>query len=100
VLRPLLVFAATKLLVVAAFYGYARHGALCLPVVALGVASATDALLGERLACTWPRWLAAVAASLLALEVVRAATTTVLVDGKPADSWPANDFRERLVTFR
>jgi hypothetical protein len=99
-LRPLLVFAATKLLVVAAFYGYARHGALCLPVVALGVASATDALLGERLACTWPRWLAAVAASLLALEVVRAATTTVLVDGKPADSWPANDFRERLVTFR
>ncbi len=99
-LQPLLVFAATKLLVVAAFYGYARHGAMCLPVVALGVAAAADALLGERLARTWPRWLGIVAAALLALEAVRAATTTVLVDGGPAGSWPAHDFRERTVTFR
>lgn len=99
-LWPLLAFAATKVLVVAVYFGYARHGALCVPATALGVAATVDRALGARLARSWPRWLGVAAALLLAIETHRAFTTSVLVDGQPPAAWPAHDFTPRTIAFR
>jgi hypothetical protein len=81
-LWPLLAYAAMRLLLLLAFFGHARHGALLLPVVALGVASTLHAATAAR----WPRVLPWLAAALLvalpALELVRSRTTTVAIDGR------------------
>jgi hypothetical protein len=83
-LWPLLVFAAVRLAVVAAFFGYARQGALCLPVVAIGVAAALHSLWPKVAASRSGRWLAwGALAVLLAIEGVRAANTEAQLDGRP-----------------
>ena len=103
-LWPLFTFAVTKLLVVVVWFGYARQGALCLPLVAVGVAAAGDRLLP---AASVPRgrwsW-ALVAAVLLALEGVCVATGHgATVDGVPAtagEPFGSADFTTRTITFR
>jgi hypothetical protein len=100
-LWPLFAFAATKLVVVAAVFGYARHGALCVPVLALGLAAAmarapaaaADTALRLR------AWLV-VFLVLLGLEAVRCGTVGVTVDGTAAvASLPPLDFRARAIRF-
>ena len=94
-LWPWLLFAASKLVVTAAFFGYARQGALCTPVLMLGVAA---------LLCHTDRrrWAIAVAILLLTLEVARAATTEVTIvlpDDGAAAFLAANDHREVFVRY-
>lgn len=96
-LLPWLMFAATKLLVVAAFFGYARQGALCAPVLMIGVAALLD-----RTGWLHQRVLWTAMAVLMAAELVRALTTTVsieLPDGRPALSLPPDDHREVRVVY-
>ena len=100
-LWPLFAFAITKVLVTAGWFGYARQGALCLPLVALGLASLIEHTPSLR---SWSirRWLI-VALAVLALEGVRAATTAAAVDGRPVQAgepFGANDFSTRKLTFR
>lgn len=82
VLWPWLAFAATKLVVVAAFFGYARQGALLVPVVAIGAAAVVAPRLRPR------TWLFA-AAALVAFDVVAATRVVVQVDGRPFAGAPA-----------
>ncbi|MCA8947852.1 MAG: hypothetical protein KDE27_00015, partial [Planctomycetes bacterium] len=103
-LWPLFAFAATKLMVIAVFFGYARHGALCLPVVAVGVAAAF-APWGARCSPRPRRRVALAAlAVLLLFEVARllhgAAAT---VDGRPVSAgepFGAGDYERRRIEFR
>jgi hypothetical protein len=95
-LWPLYAFALSKLLVVAAVFGYARHGALCAPLVALGLAAVVDRVLPHR------RWLAPLALGLLlALEILRRTLgATAVVDGHPLDApLPPQDFQTRTIAF-
>jgi hypothetical protein len=103
VLWPLLAFAAVRLVVVAAFFGYARQGALCLPVVAIGVASAMTAVLARRIAGRTAMWLGLVfAVGLCVVEIVRANTASVAVDGRPwlGSAGGQAQFEPHTITFR
>lgn len=93
---PWLLFAATRLAIAAAFFGYARQGALLAPLVALGVAQ----LLPRRLRTERAVWLAL--AALLAAEAVRAVTTTVAITapGGGAVQLPPDDVRAVRVEYR
>jgi hypothetical protein len=100
---PLLAFAALRVLVVAAYFGHARHGALCLPVVALGVAMVAVPPLQRRASTRALRSAAlAAAAGLLALEWRRAGAVEVYVDGRrwtqPAGGQP--DWDTHRIDFR
>lgn len=112
---PLLAFAATKVAVVAVYFGYARQGALCVPVVALGVVAAfvrrdaggagsDDAAnggnVGRARGLPASRWLLLAAVALLALDAVRSRTTIVAVDGETTTAFAPTDFRTRQVEFR
>ena len=95
---PWLFWLATKLVVTIAFFGYARQGASCAPVVAILVALVLDRLRVGRT-------LAAVACGLvLALGAWRVLDPgVVMVDGADAsagDPWPAEQYRERRVELR
>jgi hypothetical protein len=69
---PWLLYAASKFAVTAAFFGYARQGALVVPVVALGFALAFPAPANVPDAPPWRRALPfAAAGALLAAELVR-----------------------------
>ncbi len=81
-LWPLFATAPVRLALIAAFFGHARHGALLLPVVMLGVAETLHALTARRPAVLG-RLATALIVGLLALEIVRTASTTVQVDGRP-----------------
>ncbi|MCA8975000.1 MAG: hypothetical protein KDC98_09775 [Planctomycetes bacterium] len=72
-LWPWLAFAASKLAVTAAFFGYARQGALLIPLMATAVACVL--MRSDRLR---PAWILALA--LLAAESVRTMTTEVAVE--------------------
>jgi hypothetical protein len=100
-LWPLFAFAVTKLLVVAGWFGYARQGALCLPLVALGVAAALDRLPG--IARMRTGHLATAALVLLAIEGWRAAMITATVDDsevRSGEPFGAMDFSTRRISFR
>lgn len=100
-LWPLAAFAVTKVLVVAGWFGYARQGALCLPLVALGLAAALERLPAAARVQT-RHWLLT-ALALLALEGARAAVITATVDNREVRSgepFGANDFSSRRITFR
>ena len=102
-LWPLFAFAAVRLLLVAAFFGHARHGALALPVVALGVAAAAHALAVRTGRARWLPWIAAgLAALLLAVELWRARGVDVRFDGRPFTQAPAGvaDHGPHTITFR
>ncbi len=103
-LWPLLAFAAVTLVVVAVFFGYARQGALCLPVVALGTAAALRATVLRR----WPslqrpRTGLVLLGLLLVLEAVRATGVGATLDGVPfagAEPFGSNDFTPHRIEFR
>jgi hypothetical protein len=112
---PLLAFAGTKVAVVAVYFGYARQGALCAPVVALGVVAAfvgggaggaagegvaNGGSVGRARALPASRWLLLAAVALLAIDAVRSRRTTVAVDGEPTNAFAPTDFRARRIEFR
>ncbi len=90
-LWPWLVIASTKVVVIAAFFGYARQGALLVPFVAIGLAACCSRL-------PRPRTLLLVGATLVTLEAWRTATVQVLVDGQPATE--AVDHGEHTLRYR
>ncbi len=94
-LWPLLAFTLTKVIVVAVYFGYARHGALCVPALAIGLVAYAQTVLGDANARRLGWVLAGV---LLAAECVRVAVTSVTVDGR-AGAAAATDFRQRTITF-
>jgi hypothetical protein len=99
-LWPLYAFALTKIAILLAWFGYARQGALCLPLVALGVAAALERPL---LPLVTRGRLLALALALLALEAVRATTTGATVDGtvvSAGDPFGNNRYDVRRVQFR
>jgi len=83
----LLVFSLARYAVICGFYGYARHGALCLPLVMVGLAVACHR--------GWQRWSrrnpdqlafwsgAVLLGLLLVAELVRCSTVAVAIDGQP-----------------
>lgn len=103
---PLVVFVATKVAVIAVYFGYARQGALCAPLVALGVAAAfvgggaNDGSAGRARGLPAGRWLLLAAVALLAVEAVRSRITTVVIDGQATNALPPTDFRARQIEFR
>jgi hypothetical protein len=80
-LQAWLVFAATKAAVVGAFFGYARQGALCAPLVAIGIAAAAErCLLGSLRAPVRRAAFGALLLVLLLLELVRCLGTSAALD--------------------
>jgi hypothetical protein len=97
-------FLASKLVVVLAFYGYARQGATAFPAIAFCLACGVEpwlARLGER--ALWRGALAA-AAILLALEGARwAARPEIVIDGRTAgahDALPPGDHDAHSISWR
>lgn len=102
---PWLWFLLTKVAVTLAFFGYARHGALCVPVLAIlaaliwqqfrpgGIAGRRWSVLGWSLV-----------ALVAVMEVVRwVAAPVVLVDDRPVgpgDPFPPMQFEVRAVRYR
>lgn len=80
-LWPLFAFSIVRLVVAAAYYGHARFGAYCLPIVALGVAIVVHAALAR---CSRPAIGRAIAVGaaivLLGVEIVRTNSATVSID--------------------
>lgn len=104
-LVPWLLLPATKLAATVLFFGYARHGAALVPVVALAVALAVhgifdlDSRPGRRLVM-----VAATCAALgLGVELVRrAAPPGLTLDGaaiERGDPHPLGDHRDRRLDF-
>ncbi|MCP3961398.1 MAG: glycosyltransferase family 39 protein [bacterium] len=106
-LFPWLWFLASKVAVTVAFFGYARHGATVIPVLALLAALAAErwipgvtGLLRERDG----RWLRPCAAAMLLLVAVEGARwfdgPTVTLDGEAvsaADPFPVDEYRDRRL---
>jgi hypothetical protein len=116
---PLLAFAATKVAVVAVYFGYARQGALCVPIVALGVAAAfvgggagsaagraagaggaVGGGAGQSRRLPAGRWLLFATLALLVVDAARSRMTTVVIDGQATNALPPTDFRARQIEFR
>lgn len=87
IVTALLVFAIARLAIVVGFYGHARHGALWLPLVLLGIAAAVHAawcrasVADAGRATRLTAW--GLMVLLLALELIRVGTVTATVDGRP-----------------
>lgn len=98
---PLLAFAAVRIVVLATFFGYARQGALCVPVVALGCASVVAAVTQRVVGRAATIALAAFVALLLVVDVVRTMGTPVAVDGVPwhGPNAGAAQFAPHRITF-
>ena len=107
--RFLVLFAVSRVLVTAAFFGYARHGVLLVPVVALAVALAVRRLLaGRRLVAghdgrraSWLLWTGCLA--LLAAEAFRSTRgVRVELDGvevEDADPFSPDVHVDRTIEF-
>jgi hypothetical protein len=99
-LWPWLFFLVSKLFVSVLFFGYARLGALTIPVIALLLALATQRLL-SRIPATA---LTVILLLALAADAVRVATRpTLLIDSQPAfsiDSDPPDLHRDQRVDVR
>jgi len=104
-LWPWLAFLASKVVVTVMFFGYARQGAMVVPVVALLVALAACRW-GLPRVSRWPRRRVAMLGmiALLApvvLEGVRCVLgPTVSIDGRtvgPADPFPAGEHRDQRI---
>ncbi|MBL8751876.1 MAG: hypothetical protein JNK15_01140 [Planctomycetes bacterium] len=102
-LWPLVAFAASRLFVVAAFFGHARFGVLCLPVVALGAVAMLHTF-ASRTGRERQLLRLGVAALVLlfALDLVRLRGVDVEVDGRPFTQAPGGDadHRTHTITFR
>ncbi|MEE8524485.1 MAG: hypothetical protein V3T72_11185 [Thermoanaerobaculia bacterium] len=112
-LVPWLLILATKLAATVLFFGYARHGATCVPVIALLAAVAILGPGGDEkssepriTAATYRKWrLGAVVAAVLALglELYRAVDPPrVLLDGQGienGDPFPVKDHQDRRLEY-
>ncbi len=109
-LTPWLCFAASKVVAVGLFFGYARHGASVIPVLALLVALAVVSVIRwlettqTDSAKTSQRWRAIPIVLALTLIVVEGARTisqpTLTLDGVEAgarDPWPVDRHVERRL---
>lgn len=105
-LTPWFLFLINRLVVTVAFFGYARQGAMAVPVIALLVALALGKLLPARALRRLPTALALLAGLMLLLEGVRyERPPTLFLDNRPvvagqADPLPFDhhetvDFEER-----
>jgi len=96
-LWPWLLFLAAKLVVTVLFFGYARQGAIVIPIVALLVALAARPLLAR----VSVRAFAAIALVAIAADAVRVATRPALsIDHRPAttsDPDPSDVHRDQRV---
>lgn len=90
------VVAATKLVVLAAFFGYARQGALLVPFVALGLGLAADRWLAPRLPTHLASRLWLMAALLLAGGDALRIGTAVFLDQQPLAQWRLDHGHHRL----
>lgn len=105
-LAPWLLLLASKLLVTVLFFGYARQGAACIPVLALLAALAIDHWLVAPAGRRWPRAprLAAIAVAALglAIEAQRFLDRPILrLDGVAItnrDPLPADDHAAHRLT--
>lgn len=102
---PWLWFLLSKLLVVVVFFGYARQGALGIPVLALGIGAALAPWLEARWRpTTLTRLVIAIASVALALEVGRWATSpSIAVDGQVVTGSAGiadRDFQTRQLSYR
>jgi len=102
-LAPWLAFVASKVLVTVLFFGYARQGAMLVPVIALLAALAMERWVLPRAPKTLERHVL-VAALLLAPVVVESvryiAQPAVTVDGQavgPVDPFPPHEHRDQAV---
>ena len=102
-MTPWLLFLVTKIVAATVFFGYVRHGASAVPVMALLVGLAA-APLADRV-----RWLRtrrfvplAVAVLLIVLEITRwLLGPQIMIDGRDiagGDPWPLERHAERNVT--
>lgn len=95
-------FAAAKVLTTLLFFGYARQGALLVPLVALAIALLLDRPLAALSGRTRRRLAAAGVALLLLGEAAFALRAPVpTVDGVPAapSQVPVQDFRARRIDY-
>ena len=114
-LVPWLLFFLSRVAVTVAFFGYARHGATVIPVLALlaGLAAERWVPSGElekasrgsrRAGKKWLRAAALAALVLVAIEAVRWVSGPVaLLDGRrvgAADPFPADDYVDRRLEMR
>jgi hypothetical protein len=107
-LLPWLVFLASKVVVTLLFFGYARQGAMMVPVVALLAALALvrwGGALVDRIPGPRRTLLVALALALpVAVEIARfASRPAVTIDGQaigPADPFPADEHRDQAVLVR
>jgi hypothetical protein len=100
-----LLFLLSKLLVTAAFFGYARQGAMVIPVVALLLALAAERYV-PVLARAQPRAVVRAAslalAALIAVEAARVWRPPALnIDGRPLEAGDGADVhRDQTITAR
>jgi len=102
--QPWILFLASRLLVTAAFFGYARQGATSIPVVILLTYLAVQAVGKAWSARRAGAVLAALAILLLALEAGRTLSRPeVTVDGRPITAtapFPPGDHNQRSIQVR
>jgi hypothetical protein len=107
-LAPWLLFLASKVAVTVLFFGYARQGAVVVPVVALLTGLAVERWVLARAArpagSRVPRFAIAVLLAGVGLEAARLfAKPAVSIDGRVAgatDPFPADDHRGRRIEVR
>lgn len=102
-MTPWLLFLVTKIVAAVVFFGYARHGASAVPVIALlaGLAASRLGPIGRSLQVG--RFLPLASAALLVcLEITRwLLGPQVMIDGRGiagGDPWPLEQHRERTLT--
>jgi hypothetical protein len=109
---PWTLLLASKVVVVALFYGYARHGATVIPVLLLliclafqsmpGLSRYRQALAGNRQRARTLLIVAALAIAVTGCELLRLVRQpTVQVDGQALgkyDSWPVDEHEDRMIT--
>jgi hypothetical protein len=97
---PWLLFALAQIAIAAAFFGYARHGAMLAPAVAVCVVCAAARWRVPRAALVG----VGVVALVLAVDAWHAlAPRAIVVDGRavgPVDPWPVHEFEDRVVEVR
>lgn len=103
-LLPWLLFLGSRVLATTLFYGYARHGALVLPVVFLLVALTADRVLPRAAKRSRGRWIGPLLLGLLV--VIEAGRTLggvqVSIDGQivqQVDPFPPIVFQERTLEY-
>jgi hypothetical protein len=103
---PWVILLATKVVVTAAFFGYARQGAAVVPAVLVLAALGAERALGRRAGLTlpWRRGIVGACVLAAALETGRwLQQPEVVIDGRPAgtaDPVPADLHRDHQIGVR